>query len=534
MELNSIFRATLLASAMGSVVALIIMLIKGLFKDRLSPNWHYYIWLLVMLRLILPYFPTSSYSVFNVLNKPVEYIVKTEQVPIKELSDVNKSEGNQAQSSNNTILENRDNNNIAVNENKTIMTNLKNGLNLSTLGLIWIIVAVILAAYILFSYIRFAFKASKENICKEEEILNILEQCKKKLKIRKNLSIIYSENIKTPTLFGIIKPKLFIPEGLINGLSNSEKKYIFLHELVHLKRRDILLNWIMTSLIVIHWFNPILWFSFIKMKKDCEISCDAITLNYINPEEYKSYGKTLIKLVELFSKAQWTPGATAIINKSEVRRRIIMISKFKKTSLIGSFLAIVITLTIGGIGLTNSKNISNAKISNAYNNITVKAPQISDDEIRKLLYDGDMNIRKLETLYKEDSYITLQDSKGNNFFYSKLKEDVKTLEDLKKYLNKAIGLDSYFSEEFSGKLINFISKKHNDEYYIMLGNFGLRYSVEQGEIISKSYEGNKVHILEKMPNWEDVSRELEFTLIYEGNRWVIDKTNLWGIEAIAK
>ncbi|WP_055668892.1 M56 family metallopeptidase [Desnuesiella massiliensis] len=535
MELNSIFKTILLTSAMGSVVAVIIILIKGLFKDRLSANWHYYIWLLVMLRLVLPYFPTSSYSVFNVFNKPAEQMIKIDQISIKEQSDINKIEGDQAQSSSGTTMQNIDSNNQTISEAKTSITKSNNKLNSSTLSLIWIIGAVILSAYISLSYIRFALKASKENICREEKILNILEQCKKNLRIRKKLSVIYSKNAKTPTLFGVISPKLFIPEGLANDLSEDEKKYVFLHELVHLKRRDILVNWIMTVLLMIHWFNPILWFSFIKMKKDCEISCDAITLSHINPEEYKNYGRTLIKLVELFSKAQWTPGTTAIVNKSEVRRRIIMISKFKKRTFIGTFLAIVITLTITIMGLTDSKSISNAKTSNgSNNNITAKAPEISDDKIRKLLYDSDMSIRKLETLYKDDSYITLSDSKGNNFTYSKLKEDVKTLEDLKKYLDKTIGLNIYFSEEFSNKLINYIAKKHNDEYYVLLGNFGLRYLVEKVEIISKSYEGNKVRMSGKMPNWEEIPREMEFTLSYEGNRWVLDKANFWGIEAVAK
>jgi bla regulator protein BlaR1 len=92
------------------------------------------------------------------------------------------------------------------------------------------------------------------------------------------------------------------------------------------------------------------------MRKDCELCCDAFTLSKLKEAQHKQYGQTLIKLVEVFSKQKWAPGTASIINKHEIKRRIIMISKFKKKSLLWTILAFALVTAIGCSVLTDSKN----------------------------------------------------------------------------------------------------------------------------------------------------------------------------------
>lgn len=95
------------------------------------------------------------------------------------------------------------------------------------------------------------------------------------------------------------RPRLLIPYGIINKLSEEEKRYVFLHELAHLKRKDNLINWIMVLVQALHWFNPIVWYAFYKMREDCEVACDADVLSLLNPAEHKKYGETIINLIGL-------------------------------------------------------------------------------------------------------------------------------------------------------------------------------------------------------------------------------------------
>ena len=65
-----------------------------------------------------------------------------------------------------------------------------------------------------------------------------------------------SAQIKTPTLFGFIRPRLLLPKEMLEEASHEEMQYIFLHELAHLKRLDIYLGWLTSVIQILHWFNP--------------------------------------------------------------------------------------------------------------------------------------------------------------------------------------------------------------------------------------------------------------------------------------
>ena len=73
----------------------------------------------------------------------------------------------------------------------------------------------------------------------------------------------------------------------------------------HIKRRDILTGWLMTALQILHWFNPLVWLAFHRMRVDRELACDALALSYASAEESQPYGRTIIKLLESFGGSAW-------------------------------------------------------------------------------------------------------------------------------------------------------------------------------------------------------------------------------------
>lgn len=602
MNLYSIFKLILLTSAMGATLTVIVMLIKTLFKDKLSPTWHYYIWFLVIIRLLLPYSPSSNFSVFNLFQFSKEQInmsskASIEKMPSLNINTITKVEGNSNDYKEEKITNNDDNSNdsniISTSAKESAENKIKFSLNLETLSLLWIIGILIISCYIFTSYFIFRIKVSKESQCKDIEVINLLEKCKSTINIKRKVPIVYSYNIKTPTLCGIFKPKILISKNIIENLTSDEKRYIFLHELSHLKRKDILFNWIFTLLIILHWFNPLLWFAFNRMKKDCELSCDALTLTYISPEEYKHYGETLIKLVNIFSFSKWKPGTTAMANKSEIKRRIIMISKFKKKSFLASIIAIAVTLALGCAGLTNSKAASQKDVieSNKVNNtitsdssdsntkevdvtsdsINIKDtkevednskvestsskepnkvtttevkkseyPSISDEDILTLLSNGYKNVIKLESLTKvyqnpiqeygklpghnEDTYHTYAKIEGQSF---------KTLESISQYLNQQLNLDKYFTKDFSEKFVSFVTTEINGEYYMLLGNFGMRHDIKNGTIESKKAEGNKLYVNFTPKPYDEDTITFNAALVYNGEKWIIDKMEGLSIPILA-
>lgn len=136
--------------------------------------------------------------------------------------------------------------------------------------------------------------------------------------------------------------------------------------MAHLKQRDIITNWIILILKTLHWFNPAIHYGFSKMCEDMEISGDYLALSYINDDETKEYGLTILSLAEKISIYTKLPGMASIVSsKSKIKRRIIMIKMFNKKSYKVSAVAMASLLVIGCSVLTDG----NAKASSIKNQI---------------------------------------------------------------------------------------------------------------------------------------------------------------------
>jgi hypothetical protein len=182
--------------------------------------------------------------------------------------------------------------------------------------------------------------------------LQIFEECKFSLKSRTKVDLIYDDTIQSPAIFGLFHPKISISQQLTNKLTLEELRYVFLHELSHLKRGDLLVNGLVLTIQTIYWFNPLVWYALHQMKQDCEIACDANALAALKPEDHKKYGQTIINLMQLLSEPSWALGTLGFISKFNARR-IIMISTFKKTTIKWSAAALALTLLVGCSSLNN-------------------------------------------------------------------------------------------------------------------------------------------------------------------------------------
>jgi len=83
-----------------------------------------------------------------------------------------------------------------------------------------------------------------------------------------------AENIKSPFVLVVFKPRIYLPVGL----SGQEKSYTILHEQTHIKRRDYIVKFGAYFVLCLHWFNPLAWVAFLLMNIDMEMSCDERVL----------------------------------------------------------------------------------------------------------------------------------------------------------------------------------------------------------------------------------------------------------------
>jgi len=362
-----------MTSLMASVLVAFILLVKFILKDNLKVKWHYVIWFVLILRLMLPMAPESSFSMFNLFS----FI--NQQGAAVDVSDhpITSNLTAAGEISQTTVAEQPE-----MNSNITDSNANDRKLPIQTwFLLIWLIGVVALISYLFVTNRKMARRIAKCSYVTDDHILGVFEQCKTDLRVKRNIPLLTSMAVEGPTLYGFIRPIILLPAKGLKNFSERELKYIFLHELVHYKRKDIFVNWLMTLLLVVHWFNPILWYAAKKMREDQELSCDATVVSHIHPDEVKDYGYTIIKLLEHYSQSSWTPAiANFSSNKTYIKKRIEMIKLFKKYSYKWSILGLIIVILLVGCSLTNSKSPAENMPTSSATSSTPPSPGQNTDQ----------------------------------------------------------------------------------------------------------------------------------------------------------
>ncbi|HDR3890102.1 TPA: transcriptional regulator [Bacillus cereus] len=347
-------------SIMASILVGLILCVKILLRNKLTPRWQYMLWMILIVRLLLPWSPDSSYSIYSLLS----YSPGVSEVFQKNTTSAIPQESVSEDKTNHTVTTKEDSYksnsvNVVKESDQTESNKKKEDTTFSVYKVtlyIWIFGFVILATITcimnrrLFSYIK------KQPNITDEKIVGIFENCKKSMAIKKKIPLRLAGKISSPTVFGFFRPRVLLSSRHMKVLNEQQLQYIFYHELSHIKRRDIAVNWVMYSLIILNWFNPILWYAYSCMREDQELACDAFALTFIESEEQIAYGHTIITLLEHYSSYYQAPNlANLSRNKRTLKRRILMIKKFKKNSYRWSAFGVVAFIAVSSFSLLNAR-----------------------------------------------------------------------------------------------------------------------------------------------------------------------------------
>ncbi len=155
-------------------------------------------------------------------------------------------------------------------------------------------------------------------------------------------NIYEAENIKSPFVLGVFKPKIYLPAGL----SGQEKIYIILHEQTHIRRHDYIIKFVAYFILCVHWFNPLAWVAFLLMGVDMEMSCDERVLKEMGGEIKKDY---LLSLLSLATERHIIGGSPLAFGEGGIKERVKNVLNFKKPSrvIIVAAVALAAVLSVG-------------------------------------------------------------------------------------------------------------------------------------------------------------------------------------------
>jgi len=384
-----VFYKLLYMSVTALVVGLIIMLLRRFADKRFSPFWKYAMWVLVLAALIIPWRPQSNTAVMNTTERIQEFSFQNEYAEAQtEYQFIRKN--NSGYSSPEPTQEE-----IEA-KTKVDSLHIKTLIFDSIIPAVWLCGTVIFGLFMLLSFLHLGRKIKSSEITFETERYKaIMQQCKQKLVIKRRVRIVMQSHVKTPALFGFLRPQVVLP-SYVEQMNDRHLEYIILHELSHLKRGDGIINTLLLALQAVYWFNPLTWFLFKFIREDMELCNDAAVLKGMGAEAQKDYSLSLVEVLSSYGKPLLTPRLLCMVDSEKnMSRRINMIKLgefFKKRRLliaIASMLVIAVTaamfLTSGVVKLahTSGQNALMTSLGYTHEMLEVikknKTPYIGDN-----------------------------------------------------------------------------------------------------------------------------------------------------------
>ena len=389
--IGELFKALLITSLAGSVLAVVISLLRPITKKIFGYSWHYYIWLCVLFVMLMP-------VRFNVNTTPAPNIatqtVQTQQTVVSEQPETTENIVQTAPIQKPQLL-----------QKATVIWDriIYNRLNI--LAYLWLTGTIALMLLNVLRYIRLNIK-----IRKNSEVISCPET---REYTDRRINVRIWENVASPFITGIFRPMLILPK---TELSEEQLHNILRHEMTHFKRNDILYKWFAEFVKCVHWFNPIAWYISKQIAAECEISCDmSVTKNMTDSEEM-SYISTILSLLPT-GKSKQLPLTTQMASSKKIlKRRFIMIKNKKTTSRFMSVISAVIAVamlstTVFASGILSDLTTDDYTIeilSNGEKIELTNKPFIENDEVYLPLRETLTNIG---TLNHTGSYITWDNGK---------------------------------------------------------------------------------------------------------------------------
>ena len=366
-------------SISGAFLTLILILLKPLYKKRASQKWQYYIWLVVIIRLLFPF--TINFNITVNTKQAEDYFPETLLIEntkgteqLKNIQEINTSSGKE------NTAGNRDKqiNTLWILEKLWVFTR-------QNLFYIWLIIAIaifIRKVTVYQSFNKYLKAGSSEiNSLNIWEVTGILVE---KYHIKTNINIYINNMVSSPLLTGFFRPCIILPS---EKLEETDLHNIISHELTHFKRKDMFYKWLVQFTACIHWFNPLIYFIMHETNKLCELSCDEVIIKNLGSKERKEYGNTLLNMADSRRKLK-NPGMSVTLNEGSklLKERLGKIMEFKKKTLsctvISAVLAFSLCVAAAAAGTTvvnktddsiqltrdntnNNNNIENTNIRNA-------------------------------------------------------------------------------------------------------------------------------------------------------------------------
>lgn len=341
------FVKTLLSlSVSGTLLLLLILGLRPLYKNRFSRRWQYYIWIVAALRFLLPFTPDTTLvgGLFERLQTTAEAgkdrgtLTGSRPLPIS---------SNDRKAGQKEILAP-----VGAVPEKTAPAPTKpcRPDAFTCLFFVWALAALALLIRKLLVYQGFLRFIRAENIeVSDPGVRKFLSDCREKLGIKTRVALYRNALIHSPITTGFFRPSIILPE---EEPGERELCYVFAHELQHCKQRDMLYKWLIQLVVCVHWFNPLVYLLVKEVNRACELACDETVISVLDERGRREYGDTLLLFSGVGNGIKNTLSSVTLTEGAEqLKERLGAIMRYKKKTkfIAAASLAAALALSAGGI-----------------------------------------------------------------------------------------------------------------------------------------------------------------------------------------
>ncbi|WDV45163.1 M56 family metallopeptidase [Clostridiaceae bacterium M8S5] len=356
--MDQLFLQILDMSITTSYVILFVIVARFLLK-KTPKIFSYALWLVVLFRFLCPF---SFESIFSLIP------ANTQTVP-QNIMYSNSPQVNSGITVINQVVKSS----TSASDVSAKMSSTQFWFTLAEL--VWVLGVIVLLVYSIFTAIKLYRKLKSAKFISD----NIYEVA----------------SIKTPFVFGIIKPKIYLP----NNLNEHERAYILKHEQTHIKRYDYIVKPLAYFALCIHWFNPLAWVAFFLMCEDMELSCDESVIKQMGSDIKKDYTTSLLSLSTGRRNILTCPLA---FGENNTKGRIVNVLNYKKPAFWVTVVAIV-AVVVACVGLMSDPKKEQFTVDDYANQFVEKEINAFNDNKKSDIRVADKKITKLEKMASFDT-----------------------------------------------------------------------------------------------------------------------------------
>lgn len=295
---SPLFDWLLTASLRASLLTVVVLLAQTLLSKRLSASWRHALWLPVLVVLLTPTFPESRWSVGSLLRLTRPPLAAPELQVVDPSSPVPLR--------------------VPAESHRPGPFPWR-----KLAGFTWLLGAAGLGGIGLATFLQTLRRFRRSRLPLSGALREAVADVADEIGLSKVPCVWMGSAIRSPAVAGLFRPVLLLPADFEQTLSPEESRLVLKHELTHIQRGDLPLNALLCLLLVLHWFNPVLWIAFFKSRQDREAACDTRVLEHEATALRVAYGLTLLKVETAFRHPGLGLGFVGIFqNSAALRSRI--------------------------------------------------------------------------------------------------------------------------------------------------------------------------------------------------------------------